>query len=71
MSKLALRSCFLLKKQGYSTEDLLEEVRQLYLRQVDFTQDLFGFFMLSEDGLFDTIWEYGKLIGMEYASEYN
>lgn len=42
----------------------------MYVRQIDFTQDLSGFFMFLGN-LFEFLREFGKLIGMNFAKEYN
>jgi len=55
-------------KKGFAanSEIMEEEITRIYVRQIDFTQDISGFFLILGN-LFGIIKELGKLIGMGYS----
>lgn len=60
--KEAMENC---EEQKYEDDDIQFALSNIYVRQIDYTQDISGFVMFVE--LFPLLREYGHLIDMEYC----
>lgn len=71
ISKLTINVYIALLKAGHKedSDEVASEISKMYIKQFDCTQDFSGFVMFLELKKFIT--EFGELVGMKKANEFN
>lgn len=59
-----------LQKKDKKEECIEEEVEKIHVKQIDYTQDLIGFFMSLTSNIFDDLRDLAKLLKMQHSTDY-